>query len=232
VRPASSLTHSLFNRWDDAEVPPALKGRIPREFERLQLVVRQIRIWRLDCQNRLAHPPHVEVRHPPNSFGSLRGMPAVVTRAHAAGAGTIRVHQAAADINSSSVLLGFSFEREHRPDWRMAFGIRPFPCEIGPNAQDEMDMVAHDGITADIDREDSSKLLEPLADPLLVVLVIMSGFDVEPTKERPANASRDAMIDPNLVGRHDLRARASWHRDVTPFGRNTIRRPIKYAHDQ
>jgi transposase len=37
------LAHSLFNRWDDAEVPPALKGRIPREFERLQLVVRQIR---------------------------------------------------------------------------------------------------------------------------------------------------------------------------------------------
>jgi hypothetical protein len=70
-----------------------------------------------------------EVRHPPNSFGSLRGMPAVVTRAHAAGAGTIRVHQAAADMNSSSVLLGFSFEREHRPDWRRAFGalrdVRP-----------------------------------------------------------------------------------------------------------
>ena len=94
---------------------------------------------------------------------------------------------------------------------------RPSPCEIGTNAQDEMDMVAHDGITADIDREDRGKLLEPLADPFLAVLVIMSGFDVEPTKERPANASRDAMIDPNLVGRHDLRARVSWHRDATPL---------------
>ena len=134
-------------------------------------------------------------------------MPAVVTRAHAAGAGTIRVHQAAADMNSSAVLLGLSFEREHQPDWRMAFRKRPFPCEIGTNAQDEMDMVAHDGITADIDRADRGKLLEPLADPLLVVLVIMSGFDVEPTKERPANASRDAMIEPILVCRHDLRAR-------------------------
>jgi hypothetical protein len=144
-------------------------------------------------------------------------MPAVVTRAHAAGAGTMRVHQAAADMNSSSVLLGFSFERDHRPDWRMAFGKRPSPCEIGPNAQGEMDMVAHDGIAADIDRGDRGKLLEPLADPLLAVLVIMSGFDVEPTKERPANAPRDAMIDPNLVGRHDLRARVSWHRDVTPL---------------
>ena len=144
-------------------------------------------------------------------------MPAVVTRAHAAGAGTIRVHQAAADMNSSAVLLGFSFEREHRPDWRMAFGKRPFPCEMGPNAQDEMDMVAHDGIAADIDREDRSELLEPLADPFLAVLVITSGFDVEPTKERPANASRDAMIDPNLLGRHDLRARVSRHRDVTPL---------------
>jgi hypothetical protein len=74
--------------------------------------------------------------------------------------------------------------------------VRPFPCEIGPNAQDEMDMVAHDGITADIDREDRGKLLEPLADPFLAVLIIMSGFDIEPTKERAANASRDAMIDP------------------------------------
>jgi hypothetical protein len=62
------------------------------------------------------------VRHPPNSFGSSRGMPAVVTRAHAAGAGTIRAHPAAVDINSSAVLLGFNFEREHRLDWRMAFG--------------------------------------------------------------------------------------------------------------
>ena len=56
-------------------------------------------------------------------------MPAVVTRAHAAGAGTIRVHQASADMNSSAVLLGFSIERERRPDWRMAFGalrdVRP-----------------------------------------------------------------------------------------------------------
>jgi hypothetical protein len=102
------------------------------------------------------------------------------------------VHQAAADMNSSAILLGFGFEREHRPDWRRAFGKRPFPCEIGTNAQDEMDMVAHDGITADIDREDRGKLLEPLADPFLAVLVIMPGFDVEPTKERPANASRDA----------------------------------------
>jgi hypothetical protein len=129
---------------------------------------------------------------------------------HSAGEGTIRVHQAAADMNSSSVILGFSFEREHRLDWRMAFGKRPFPCEIGPNAQDEMDMVAPDGITADIDREDRGKLLEPPADPFLAVLVIMPGFDVEPTKERPANASRDAIIDPNLVGRHDLRSRVSW----------------------
>jgi hypothetical protein len=129
-------------------------------------------------------------------------MPAVVTRAHAAGAGTIRVLQAAADMNSSSVLLGFSFEREHRPDWRMAFGKRPFPCEIGTNAQDEMDMVAHDSIAADIDREDRGKVLEPLADPLLAVLVIMPGFDVEPKKERPANASRDAMIDLSVLNLH------------------------------
>jgi transposase len=32
-----------LRQWDDAEVPPALKGRILREFERLQLVARQIR---------------------------------------------------------------------------------------------------------------------------------------------------------------------------------------------
>ena len=44
-------------------------------------------------------------------------------------AGDLRVHQAAADMNSSAVLLGFRFEREHRPDRRMAFGalrdVRP-----------------------------------------------------------------------------------------------------------
>jgi transposase len=41
----SKLPHRLgkLRQWDDAEVPPALKGRILREFERLQLVARQIR---------------------------------------------------------------------------------------------------------------------------------------------------------------------------------------------
>jgi transposase len=41
----SKLPHRLgeLRQWDDAEVPPALKGRILREFQRLQLVARQIR---------------------------------------------------------------------------------------------------------------------------------------------------------------------------------------------
>jgi transposase len=41
----SKLPHRLgkLRQWDHAEVPPALKGRILREFERLQLVARQIR---------------------------------------------------------------------------------------------------------------------------------------------------------------------------------------------
>jgi hypothetical protein len=77
--------------------------------------------------SRLKRKSDTEVRHPPNSLGSLRGMLAVVTRAH--GAAAIRAHQAAADVNSSAVLLGFSFERDHRPVWRMAFGalrdVRP-----------------------------------------------------------------------------------------------------------
>jgi hypothetical protein len=150
---------------------------------------------------------HREVRHPPNSFGSqeVRHPPISfgeesdtrqicsgacegcrrLSRAHAAGAGTIRVHQAAADINSSAVLLGFSFEREHRPDCRMAFGKRPFPCKIGPNAQDEMDMVAHDGITADIDSGDGGKLLEPLADPFLAVLVTCPDSTSSPQRNAP-----------------------------------------------
>jgi transposase len=41
----SKLPHRLgkLRQWDHAEVPPALKGRILREFDRLQLVARQIR---------------------------------------------------------------------------------------------------------------------------------------------------------------------------------------------
>jgi transposase len=46
-----------LRQWDEAELPPALKGRILLDFERLQLVVRQIREREAQRAGRFARTP-------------------------------------------------------------------------------------------------------------------------------------------------------------------------------
>jgi hypothetical protein len=58
---------------------------------------------------------------------------------------------------------------------REVFLITPALCEVGPHAQIDVEMVAHHGIAANVDTEDSRELLEPQSNPLLAVIVVLSG---------------------------------------------------------
>ncbi len=53
--------------------------------------------------------------------------------------------------------------------------VRPIPHEIRAGSQDNVQMIAHHGIAADIDRENRRKLLEAFANPLLAMLIVVLG---------------------------------------------------------
>ena len=55
------------------------------------------------------------------------------------------------------------------------------------------------------------RMLESFADPFLAMVVVVLGEGIETAKKRPAHAPRDAMINTDLVGGHDLRACVGGH---------------------
>ena len=82
---------------------------------------------------------------------------------------------------------------------------------IRAGSQDDVQVIAHHGIAADIDRENRCKQLESFADPLLAIVVVVLGEGIDTAEKRPAHAPRHAMIDTDLVGRHDVRACVGGH---------------------
>jgi hypothetical protein len=72
-------------------------------------------------------------------------------------------------------------------------------------------MVAHHGIAADVDTEDSRELLEPQANPLLAVIEVFSGHRILAAEERSPYASNDAMVEADAVIGHDLVAGVGRH---------------------
>jgi hypothetical protein len=72
-------------------------------------------------------------------------------------------------------------------------------------------MVAHHGIAANVDTEDSRELLEPQSNPLLAVIVVLSGNRIVAAEKRPPYASNDAVVEADAIIGHDLVARVSRH---------------------
>ena len=70
-----------------------------------------------------------------------------------------------------------------------------------------MEMVAHHGIAADVDTEDSSELLKPQANPLFAVIVVFSGDRILAAEERSPCASNDAVVEGDAVIGDNLVAR-------------------------
>jgi hypothetical protein len=55
-------------------------------------------------------------------------------------------------------------------------------------------VVAHDGISEEIDREGGCERCEPLFDPLSTVLEALPGTPILATQKRPSDASRNAVV--------------------------------------
>jgi hypothetical protein len=89
--------------------------------------------------------------------------------------------------------------------------ITPALCKVGTHAQNNVEMVAHHGIAADVDTEDGRELLEPQANPFFAVIVVFSGDRILAAEERPPYASNDAVVEADAVIGHDLVAGEGRH---------------------
>ena len=72
-------------------------------------------------------------------------------------------------------------------------------------------MIAHNDVAANIDCEDRCELLEPFANPVFAMFIVVTGDRIGTAEKRPADAPCDAVIDCDLVVSHDNMARAGWH---------------------
>ena len=115
-------------------------------------------------------------------------------------------------------LLGLGLKAGRLVAWRIEqspaqrdFLIAPVLCEVRAHPQNDVEMVAHHGIAADVDTEDSRELLKPQANPLLAVIVVLSGNRIVAAEERPPYASNDAVIKADAVIGHDFATRIGRH---------------------
>ena len=99
---------------------------------------------------------------------------------------------------------------DQKPTFRDVF-VGPIPSDIGSNPEDQVIMVAHDGIIANIDSEDRREQSDPVMQPTLAMFISLIGFGIEAAEECSADASRYAMIEPDFGGVHEFFARMSGH---------------------
>ena len=72
-------------------------------------------------------------------------------------------------------------------------------------------MIAHNDVAANIDCEDRCELLEPFANPVFAMFIVVTGDRIGAAEKRPADAPCDAVIDSDLVVSHDNMACVGWH---------------------
>jgi hypothetical protein len=72
-------------------------------------------------------------------------------------------------------------------------------------------MVAHYGITANLNAEKPGKLAKPFENPSLAVAIILPRVRVGAAKERSPNAASDAVVNANTVFIDEIAAGISGH---------------------
>ncbi len=74
-----------------------------------------------------------------------------------------------------------------------------------------MEVIAHHRIDADVNRKDRRQMLEPLANPIATMLVVLTRIKIDATKERPPHTAGDAMINTDFTAGHDLATSVRGH---------------------
>jgi hypothetical protein len=73
--------------------------------------------------------------------------------------------------------------------------IRPGGGDVGPGAEDVMEMIDKDGKSADIDCENAGEELHALDDPCLAVRVILMRDGIIAIEKSPTDATGETMKD-------------------------------------
>jgi hypothetical protein len=82
--------------------------------------------------------------------------------------------------------------------------IRPHLNKVGPDPQDDVQMIAHHGVAANVDREYRCERFKPFANPNLAVVMIFACDRIDTAKKGPADTPRDTMIHPDLVADNNV----------------------------
>ncbi len=107
---------------------------------------------------------------------------------------------------------GFIAHRKDRPPPQRHLVAGPSLGDVRSIAQQKMNVIAHHSIAAHLNAEYAGELAKPTENPLLTVVIVTASVGVDATKESPADASRDAVVNAhaffidNIVagtGRHE-----------------------------
>jgi hypothetical protein len=88
-----------------------------------------------------------------------------------------------------------------------------------------MQVVSHNGITADLDAEESGEVAQPIENPGLTVRVITTGVRVDATQESSSDAASDAVRNAHTLLVDDLAAGRGRH------VRGSVTRQVQHIRD-
>ncbi len=112
-------------------------------------------------------------------------------------------------VEQRHVVLGLD---RQRPLVGRPRGEMPLLGDVRPIAEHDVEMIAHRAVVANLDREEPRQLAQPTENPPSQVAVVVPLVRVHPAEERPSDASRDAVTNPDLVFADDLAPGVSRHR--------------------
>jgi len=79
------------------------------------------------------------------------------------------------------------------------FEVRPGGGDIGAGTEDEVEVVSHDGVGADIDGEDGGEMAQPVEQQGFTVREVAMSDRIEATEESAADTPAEAVIDTFLT---------------------------------
>ena len=69
-------------------------------------------------------------------------------------------------------------------------------ANVGAGAEDNMEVVGHNGVPADLHREDTGELGKTVMNPVSAVLIALAAVVVGSHEKTSANAPRNRMVNP------------------------------------
>ena len=107
--------------------------------------------------------------------------------------------------------IGLLAERTQHPPASGDLFVRPGGHDIGPVAEDDMEVTAQHGKADDVNPELGGQEFQPMLDPDFSMFEVLAGQRIDAAQEAPAHTAIDAVEDGNLVRTKLIRASDSGH---------------------